>query len=116
LLRRTLFLGLTILLTSLVVFSITQLLPGDVARVVLGREAGEEALEAFREENGLNDPLPVQYLRWLGNFITGDWGESLSTRSEIYPVVMERLRNSLLLAGMTMIIGVPVAVFLGVIA
>lgn len=115
-LRRTVFLGLTILLTSLVIFSITRLLPGDVARVVLGREAGEEALEAFREENGLNDPLPEQYGRWLGQFITGDWGESLSTRSAIYPVVMERLRNSLLLAGLTMLIGVPLAVFLGVIA
>lgn len=115
-LRRTVFLGLTILITSLVIFSITQLLPGDVARVVLGREAGEEALEAFREENGLNDPLPVQYGRWLGLFITGDWGESLSTRSAIFPIVMERLRNSLLLAGLTMIIGVPLAVFLGVVA
>ena len=115
-LRRTVFLGLTILITSLVIFSITQLLPGDVARVVLGREAGEEALEAFREENGLNDPLPVQYGRWLGLFITGDWGESLSTRSAIFPIVMERLRNSLLLAGLTMLIGVPLAVFLGVVA
>lgn len=115
-LRRLAFLALTILLTSLIIFSITQLLPGDVARVVLGREAGEAALEAFREKNGLNDPLPVQYGRWLVNFVTGDWGESLSTRSEIFPVVMERLGNSLLLTGMTMLIAVPLALFFGVVA
>ncbi|MCL4803342.1 MAG: ABC transporter permease [Anaerolineae bacterium] len=114
--RRMGFLALTVILTSLVIFIITQMLPGDVARVVLGREAGEAALEAFREENGLNDPLPVQYGRWLMDFVTGDWGHSLSTRSAIFPVVMDRLRNSLLLAGMTMLVGVPLSIILGIIA
>jgi peptide/nickel transport system permease protein len=114
--RRLGFLALTLLLTSLIVFTITQLLPGDAARVVLGREAGEAALEAFREAQGLNDPLPVQYGRWLFNFVSGDWGESLSTRSPILPVVLGRVRNSLMLAGVTMLIGAPLAVFLGVIA
>ncbi|RMH00626.1 MAG: ABC transporter permease [Chloroflexi bacterium] len=115
-LRRLSFLALTLILTSLLVFAVTQFVPGDVARIVLGREAGEEALEAFREKFGLNDPLPVQYLRWLGNFVTGDWGESISTRSDIYPIVMERLRNSLQLAAITLIISVPLATLLGVIA
>ena len=114
--RRLGFLALTLLLTSLIVFTITQLLPGDAARVVLGREAGEAALEAFREEQGLNDPLPVQYGRWLFNFVSGDWGESLSTRSPILPVVLGRVRNSLMLAGVTMLIGAPLALLLGVIA
>jgi peptide/nickel transport system permease protein len=114
--RRIGFLALTLLLTSLIVFTVTQFLPGDVARVVLGREAGEEQLEAFREEFGLNDPLPVQYVNWLGDFMRGDWGRSLSTRSEIYPVVMARLRNSMMLAALTMLIGVPLSVLLGVIA
>ncbi len=115
-LRRLAFLGLTLVVTSLVIFIITQLLPGDVARVVLGREAGEEALAVFRETHGLNEPLPVQYGRWLANFATGEWGTSLSTRSEIYPLVMERLKNSLLLAGITMLIAVPSATILGVLA
>ena len=100
--RRLAFLLLTLLLTSLIVFLVTQLLPGDVARVVLGREAGEAALAAFREANGLNDPWPQQYGRWLGNFVTGDWGTSLATRTEIYPTVMQRVHNSLMLAGLTM--------------
>jgi peptide/nickel transport system permease protein len=114
--RRIVFLGLTILVTSLIIFIVTQLLPGDVARVVLGREAGEAALAAFREENGLNDPLPQQYARWLGSFVVGDWGTSLSTRSEVFPVVTERLGNSLLLTFLTMLIAVPLALALGIIA
>jgi peptide/nickel transport system permease protein len=115
-LRRTGFLLLTVLITSLIVFTVTQFLPGDVARIVLGREAGEEQLEAYREEFGLNDPLPVQYVNWLFDFLRGDWGRSLSTRTEIYPLVMERLRNSLMLTSVTMAIGVPLSVLLGVVA
>ncbi len=115
-LRRISFMGLTLLITSLIVFSVTQLLPGDVAQVVLGREAGEEQLEAFREDFGLNDPLPVQYVRWLGNFVTGDWGVSISTRQETFSLVMGRLRNSMMLTAVTMLIGVPLAILLGVIA
>ena len=115
-LRRLGFLILTLLLTSLIVFSVTQLLPGDVARVVLGREAGEQALEAFREERGLNDPLPVQYFRWLVHFLTGDWGESISTRSSIRPLVMQRVRNTLMLAAITLVLSVPLSLALGVAA
>jgi len=115
-LRRMAFLLLTFLLTSLLIFAVTQFLPGDVARVILGREAGEAALEALREELGLNAPLPVQYINWLGRFIRGDWGQSFSTRSAIRPVVLERLGNSLLLAGFTLLIAAPLALLLGVIA
>ncbi len=115
-LRRIGFLLVTVLLTSVFVFLITQWLPGDVARIVLGREAGTEQLEAFRQEFGLNDPLPVQYIHWLTDFLRGDWGRSLSTRSEIYPLVMSRLRNSLMLASLTMLVGMPISVLLGVVA
>jgi peptide/nickel transport system permease protein len=114
--RRLVFLLLTLFITSLIVFAVTQYLPGDVARIVLGREAGQEQLQAFREEFGLNDPLPVQYAAWLLDFLRGDWGVSFSTRSEIFPLVMERLRNSMMLAVVTMAIGVPIALLLGVVA
>ncbi|PWH20192.1 MAG: peptide ABC transporter permease [Anaerolineae bacterium] len=116
LLRRFGFLILTLLITSMVIFAATQLLPGDVARVILGREAGEAALQALREELGLNDPVPVQYGRWLVNFVRGDWGKSYSTKSEIRPLVIGRLRNSLMLAVVILVISVPVAIFLGVVA
>lgn len=115
-LRRLGFLILTLLLTSMVVFTITQWLPGDVARVILGREAGESALENLRSELGLNDPLPVQYGHWVLNFTTGDWGKSYSTRTPIKDVVMQRLKNSLRLALVTLVIAVPLAVALGIVA
>jgi len=113
--RRLAFLVLTLLFTSMLVFAVTQLLPGDVARIVLGREAGEEALVQFRQEWGLTDPLPVQYGRWLGGFVTGDWGASY-TADAIRPIVMARLGNSLMLAGFTLLLAVPLGVLLGVLA
>ncbi len=115
-LRRLGFLVLTLLITSIIIFLVTRWLPGDVARVILGREAGEEALEDLREELGLNDPLHIQYADWLRGFATGDWGTSFSTRSEIRPLVMGRVGNSLRLALLTLVISVPLAVVLGVIA
>ncbi len=115
-LRRLGFLFVTILLTSLLVFLVTQWLPGDVCRIILGREAGQGAIETCRQDLGLNQSLPVQYLTWLGNFLTGDWGVSFSTNLPIYPVVMDRMRNSLMLALVALVISVPLAVTLGVVA
>lgn len=115
-LRRLVFLLLTLLLTSIIVFAVTQLLPGDIARVILGREAGEQALERLREDLGLNRPLPVQYWNWLVDLIRGDWGRSFSTQTAVRTVVFERLRNSLMLAGLILVISVPLAITLGVVA
>lgn len=116
LLRRLGFLLLTLLVSSALIFVICRLLPGDVARVILGREASDAAVAALREQLGLNRPLPLQYLDWLAGFVTGDWGESFSTRQPIRELVGERLANSLMLAGLTMLIAVPLAIGLGVLA
>jgi peptide/nickel transport system permease protein len=115
-LKRLGFLLLTLLVTSIIIFAVTQWLPGDVARVLLGREAGEAALEDLRKELGLNEPLPVQYVRWLGGFVVGDWGRSFSTDTEVRPLVIHRLGNSLRLALVTLVISVPLAILLGVVA
>ena len=114
--RRVGFLMLTLVLTSLLIFAVTQFLPGDVARVILGREAGEAALQALRLELGLDRPLLAQYLSWLGRFVTGDWGQSYSTGQAIRPLVQERLANSLMLAGLTLGFAIPTALALGVAA
>ncbi len=116
LLRRAGFAILTLLLTSLIILAITQFIPGDVARVILGREAGEAALEAFRETYGLNDPILVQYGRWVWNFLQGDWGESLSLRTPIRDLLLSRMRNSAILAALTLVLAVPVSLFLGALA
>jgi peptide/nickel transport system permease protein len=116
LLRRLGFLVLTLLLTSIIIFLVTQALPGDVARVILGREAGEAAIQALRQKLGLNLPIPVQYYHWLRDFVTGNWGTSFTSQTDVFPLVMQRLRNSLMLLAVTLVISVPVAVSLGVIA
>ncbi len=113
-LRRFAFLALTVLLTSLIIFLVTQALPGDVARVILGRDAGEQAVAALRAELGLDRPLPVQYLSWLWDFLRGDWGDSYSTGEAIRPLVLDRFRNSLWLAGLALLFSVPLSVALGV--
>jgi peptide/nickel transport system permease protein len=104
------------LLTSIIIFLVTQWLPGDVCRVILGREAGAKALENCRVELRLDDALPVRYARWLGGFVTGDWGKSFSTGTAILPTVAQRVRNSLMLAFVTLVISVPLGVGLGVAA
>jgi peptide/nickel transport system permease protein len=115
-LRRLGFLVLTLIVTSLIVFIVTQFLPGDVCRIILGREAGEAALQTCRQDLGLDQPLVRQYLGWLGNFLTGDRGISYSTRQPIYPLVMSRMGNSAMLMGLTLLIAVPISVLLGVLA
>lgn len=112
--RRVLLLGITVLISSMIIFIICRLLPGDVARVLLGREAGEAALAALRAELGLDRPWPIQYFDWLRGFISGDWGISYSTRQPIRPLVWERLNNSLLLAAATLLLAIPLGIGLGV--
>jgi len=116
-LRRTLLLGVTLLITSVVVFALTQVLPGDIATLNTSQFASEEFKEAFREERGLNEPVPVQYVTWLTSFVTGDWGNSFNRGNpEVRPLVLDRLSNSLRLAGMTLLIAIPVSILLGVVA
>lgn len=117
LVRRLLLLAVTLLITSVLVFGLTQLLPGDVARLILGRDAQPEAIAALRAQLGLNDPVPVQYVHWLTGFISGDWGRSFGSGNPlIRPLVMERVGYSLVLAMLTLILSVPLSILLGVIA
>lgn len=116
LLRRLGFLILTLLLTSVIIFAITQFLPGDVCRVILGREPGEAALANCRARLNLDDPAPVRYLRWLGDFVAGDWGDSFSTGDPIRSMVMARVRNTLMLSAVVLVLALPVSLALGVVS
>lgn len=116
LLRRFGFILLTIIMSSIVVFTVTQLLPGDVARILLGQFATETAIENLREELGFNAPFYVQYLNWATSFLNGDWGVSHVSRLEVLPMVMSRLRNSAMLSLLVILIYVPLGIFLGVLA
>lgn len=112
--RRVATLAVTLLLSSLVVFAFMQVLPGDPARVALGVNATEEAVAGLRAEFGLDRPLPVRYLDWLGGLVTGQLGESYISRTAIGPVLLDRLGVTLWLVGAGMLVAILVAVPFGV--
>lgn len=115
--RRLAFFLVTLWMTSVMIFLLVRVLPGDVARVILGRDASETQVEAKREELGLNDPLFVQYFTWITDFVRGDWGESFAFRGQdIRELVTQRLVNSARLGLISMLIAIPVSITLGVIA
>lgn len=107
---------LTLLISSLVIFIVTQILPGDVAKAVLGRFATPEALHSMRAKLGLDRPLPLQYGSWLVHYVQGDWGVSLSTGEPVLKLVGARLRNSGMLALVSFFMYVPLGILLGLVA
>jgi peptide/nickel transport system permease protein len=116
LLRRLGLLLLTLWLMSVIVFVISTILPGDVASVVLGRDASPQALANLRQEWGLDTPAPVQYLHWITGFVTGQWGYARSFDAPIAELIPGRLGNSLLLAAAALVVIVPLSIALGMIA
>lgn len=114
--RRLGSLVLTLLLLSILVFGVTQLLPGNVAQMILGPYASPETQAALEDKLGLNEPMVEQYLHWLGGFVTGDWGESLRLSQEIRPILLLRLQNSAYLALFSLIGVTIIGIGLGVIA
>ena len=115
-LRRLVFMVLTLFLASVVIYWATAVLPGNVATMYLGRYATTQAKTQLTDELGLNKPLAVQYTRWIGNYVKGDWGQSLSMDEAVRPVVFQRLRNSLMLAVVAFALYVPLGILLGLVA
>ncbi|EPC03439.1 ABC transporter permease [Litchfieldella anticariensis FP35 = DSM 16096] len=104
----------TLLIVSLVIFAITSLLPGDAAQQILGQFATPEQVAALRIQLGLDQPAPLRYLSWLGGLLSGDLGQSVSNAMPVSELMAGRLPNSLLLAGITTVIAVPIALLLGI--
>lgn len=103
----------TLFLVSVVVFAVTQVLPGDVAAVIGGQEATPAQLERIRENLGLNRPPLEQYLSWFGGLLTGDFGTSLASGVPVTQAISGRLLNSLTLVVLTTVIAVPLAIISG---
>jgi len=105
---------------SLLVFSLVHLTPGDPALVILG--ASERAsidpatIEAVREEFGLNDPLPIQYLNFLRRAIRGDLGTSFVTGEEVFEAIMSRMPATIQLTLFSMLVSLLLALPLGIIS
>jgi peptide/nickel transport system permease protein len=115
--RRLILVLLTLIVTSFIIFALTNLLPGDIARLVLGRDASPTAIENFQREFGLDQPPMTQYFDWLRGFVTADWGKSYTAGNPpVRGLVLDRLGNSLRLAGLTLAIVIPLSLVLGVVA
>ncbi|RJK96446.1 ABC transporter permease [Vallicoccus soli] len=115
-LRRTLVFLVSLALASVVVFAFMAVLPGDPARVALGVNATEEAVQATRERFGTDRPLVVQYLDWVGGLPSGDFGRSYVSGAGIGPQVLDRLQVTLWLVLTAMVLALLVALPLGVVA
>ncbi|WP_299741451.1 ABC transporter permease [uncultured Tateyamaria sp.] len=114
LLRRILIAIPTIVIISIMVFGLQHLLPGDPLLVLAGEERDPTVLEALREKYRLNDPIPVQYLAWVGNALQGDLGVSLRTNQPVTELMAQKLPVTIQLALMSMVfalvIGIPAGI------
>lgn len=98
-------------------FATAQLLPGNVGRSVLGRDASQEAVDAYNHEHGTDRPAVVQYLDWLGGAVRGDLGESLAQEGvPVWDIVEPALVNSMKLAVFAFLLVVPFGILGGVLA
>ena len=116
LLKRCGLTAYTLIVVSLIVFAVTQVLPGDAATMLLGENATPAALAAVRDRLGLDAPIWVQYGHWLGGVLQGDFGTSLRTGQPVGPVLIEALGRSLLLAALAIGFMLSLAVPLGILA
>jgi peptide/nickel transport system permease protein len=114
--RRVLISALTLLLISVIVFAGVRLIPGDPARVLAGTDADAAGLEEIRRKYGLDDPLLVQYVRWLGLGLAGDLGESIRTRQSVGQMVAAKLPITLELACLSIAVAQAIAIPPGVVA
>src|SRR5215207_6270265 len=99
--------AITLLLVSLIVFSILEILPGDVATRILGRDATPESLEVLRNELGLNRPAFSRYLAWLGGLMRGDLGRSLVSNRPVAEILGMRIYNTMLLSAYAFLVYLP---------
>ena len=116
LVRRAFISAVTLVLISLIVFTGVRMIPGDPARVMAGTDADAAGLDEVREKYGLRDPIPVQYVRWLGLALRGDLGESIRTRQSVAWTVAIKLPITVELACLALLIAVSLAIPAGVIA
>ncbi|MDP7674304.1 MAG: ABC transporter permease [Dehalococcoidia bacterium] len=107
---------MTMLVISILVFSIAEVIPIDPARNALGRYATQQAVDELREKMGLDRPVIVRYGTWISNFLRGDFGESIHYRRPVRDLIEVRLGRSLALAGLGFVFMIPLGLTLGCIA
>ncbi|WP_296255227.1 MULTISPECIES: ABC transporter permease [unclassified Pseudomonas] len=106
----------TLILVSLFVFTLQKLLPGDPVQAMAGEERDPAVMEYLREKYRLNDPLPVQYVHWVGNVLQGDFGTSLRTEQPVTTLLASKLPVTIELAVLALIIALVIGIPTGVIS
>ena len=110
-LKRLLSLIPVLFVVSLAIFLLIHLVPGDPAAAILGEEASPEQIAALRETLGFNDPLPVQYFRWVAGLFRGDWGTSFFMEGSMLEIIgshmIPTLQQTLVAVGFATLVGVP---------
>ncbi|MCG8336556.1 MAG: ABC transporter permease [Proteobacteria bacterium] len=114
--KRLVTMFLTLLVATLIVFVVLEILPGDPAAVMLGINAEPETLAALREEMGLNRPVVVRYISWLGDLVQGDLGTSYTYDVPVFELIKERIQLSFPLAVFAITLSTVIAIPLGIIA
>ena len=113
--KRLLMLIPVLLGISLVVLILIDITPGDPARMLLGAQATQEQVDELRDELGLNDSLPVRYVRYLSNVMQGDFGSSLMTRRPISEEMIQRFPYTLTLISfsivLSIVLGIPIGIY-----
>lgn len=114
--KRTLAVIPVMVVVSVVVFLLLRLSPGDPALVIAGDNADAETLQRIRTALGLDQPLTMQFIIWMGNTLSGDLGTSIFTNLPVTELILQRVEPTLSLALTTMLFAISVAVPLGTVA
>ncbi|HEY5870217.1 MAG TPA: ABC transporter permease [Candidatus Tectomicrobia bacterium] len=114
--KRLLLVVPTLLLISIIVFSLNHMLPGDVVVLMFEEKAYAKDLEALRAKLGLDRPLYIQYFSWIGQVTMGDLGESLWTKRPVLEEILHRLPVSLKLGAMAITVALCIAIPIGVLS
>lgn len=101
---------------SILVFGVLRLAPGDPAAIMLGAQATKEDVERLHRDLGLDQPLPVQYVRWMSHVVRGDLGRSIPLGREVLPEVLLRFRATLILTGGALVIAIALGVPAGILS
>lgn len=114
--RRVLQMIPVLFFVSVIIFALINLVPGDAARLFLGEEAPPEALAALRHQLGLDRPLYVQYFRWVGGLLHGDFGHSFKDNRPVLPTLLEKVPATGELTAAALVIAWTIAIPAGVLA
>ena len=107
---------LTLVIVSLIVFLMTSIMPGDIAKQILGRDATPEAFEIWNKEKGFDKPLVIQYSRWMGGVLTGDLGTSLQYEMPVSEILAPAASKSAQLAIVALLLIAPISILGGIAA